>query len=444
MKSHKIVSLQASNIKVLKAIEIRPDGNLVVLTGANGAGKSSVMDSIEMALSGADSIPKRPIRDGSSTAKIICDLGDLVVTRTFSATGSAIKVANSEGVTQKSPQAILDSLVGKLAFDPLEFSRMKSEAQLLTLRNLVGLDTTALGQRRAKTYEERTLVNREHDSAKSRLTLFPFDETAPKIEVDVTALTAQLTSAQEFNQGNADARRQLETLNANIGKAKTDVDTAELAVVEANGEVARIEKLLADAKAEVLAFEKTVEQKKAAVGIAQNAALQREVEVSKLVDKNTAAITEQINSAAAVNRRVQSNKSHTDQKKLVDEKAKKSAELTSQLDAIDAEKIKALSECKFPLEGLSIDGNEVLFNRLPFDQASTAQKLRVSVAIGMALNPNLRVMFIRDGSLLDPDGLKSVAELAEKNDYQIWIEDARSTDPTAILIQDGEINQPAE
>lgn len=44
--------------------------------------------------------------------------------------------------------------------------------------------------------------------------------------------------------------------------------------------------------------------------------------------------------------------------------------------------------------------------------------------------PEVLVLFVRDGSLLDTEGLKALAEAAKTNDFQSWIED---------VIQDGEI-----
>ena len=49
----KIVSLQAENFKRLKAVEIKPDGSTVVITGKNAQGKSSILDSIFAAVGGA-------------------------------------------------------------------------------------------------------------------------------------------------------------------------------------------------------------------------------------------------------------------------------------------------------------------------------------------------------------------------------------------------------
>jgi recombinational DNA repair ATPase RecF len=46
----KIIRLQSENVKKIKAVEIKPDGNVVVVSGKNGAGKTSLLDSGNMAV----------------------------------------------------------------------------------------------------------------------------------------------------------------------------------------------------------------------------------------------------------------------------------------------------------------------------------------------------------------------------------------------------------
>ena len=48
----KIIRLKAENVKRLHAVEITPEGEVVVVAGKNGAGKSSVLDAITYALAG--------------------------------------------------------------------------------------------------------------------------------------------------------------------------------------------------------------------------------------------------------------------------------------------------------------------------------------------------------------------------------------------------------
>ncbi|GAG42212.1 unnamed protein product, partial [marine sediment metagenome] len=77
-----ILGLRAENVKRLKVVEIRPDadGGLVVIAGPNAAGKTSVLDSIAMALGGKRLIGPKPIRAGQKTASVKVDLGELIVT----------------------------------------------------------------------------------------------------------------------------------------------------------------------------------------------------------------------------------------------------------------------------------------------------------------------------------------------------------------------------
>ena len=79
----KIISLQAENIKRLVAVHIEPDGSLVQITGKNGAGKTSVLDSIWWALGGTKPHQPQPIRKGQDNAVIELDLGEYIVRREF-------------------------------------------------------------------------------------------------------------------------------------------------------------------------------------------------------------------------------------------------------------------------------------------------------------------------------------------------------------------------
>src|SRR3990172_2313145 len=140
-KPLRIVKLEAANVKRLTAVEITPDGSLIVVGGKNGAGKTSVLDSIAMALGGKDLVPELPLRRGADHGHVEVDLGDLVVRRTFTEKGGGtLTVGNKDGAIYKSPQKILDQLVGRLSFDPLDFARMDPRQQRETLRSLVGLD----------------------------------------------------------------------------------------------------------------------------------------------------------------------------------------------------------------------------------------------------------------------------------------------------------------
>jgi recombinational DNA repair ATPase RecF len=138
----KIVRLESTNYKRLKAVEIAPDpdGNLVIVAGKNGQGKTSILDSITAALGGvnAKTTPK-PIRDGEERAEIILETEDLIVTRRFTASGSTLTVKSPDGAVYPKGQAKLDDLLGRLSLDPLAFTQLSDKDQLSTLLDLVEL-----------------------------------------------------------------------------------------------------------------------------------------------------------------------------------------------------------------------------------------------------------------------------------------------------------------
>jgi hypothetical protein len=98
-----------------------------------------------------------------------------------------------------------------------------------------------------------------------------------------------------------------------------------------------------------------------------------------------------------------------------------------------------------PVEGLGIDIDAkgapfLTWEGLPFDkdQISTAVQLRVSTAIGMAANPTLRVLRIKDGSLLDANSKRMLAEMADTEDFQLWVEEV-GDGGTGVIMENGEI-----
>lgn len=197
----KIIQFTAENIKKLKAVSIRPDGTLVLVTGANAQGKSSVLDAIFMALGGSKAIPSQPVRHGMEKAYVKLDLGELIVTRKFTANGgTSLTVEAANGSKFPSPQSMLDGLLGALAFDPLEFSRMAPKQQLETLRGLVKLDVDidALDVETKKLYDQRTIINRDVKSLQSRQPAMPAHPWAEE-EVSVGKLVSELAHANQIN-----------------------------------------------------------------------------------------------------------------------------------------------------------------------------------------------------------------------------------------------------
>jgi hypothetical protein len=93
------------------------------------------------------------------------------------------------------------------------------------------------------------------------------------------------------------------------------------------------------------------------------------------------------------------------------------------------------------MDGLAVEGNQVTYNGIPLSQESASESLDIAVAIGIAMNPELKIMLIKDGALIGDEKLDRIRQRAEELGYQIWIEDVcRNKDDTArctVIIEDG-------
>lgn len=398
----KIIKLTAENVKRLKAVEITPDGTVQVITGRNAQGKTSVLDAIWLALGGgaASRETARPIRAGEDKASVTLDLGDLVVTRTWTGEKTALTVKSANGAKYSSPQGVLDALVGRMSFDPLEFTRLSGRDQLAALLELVQLDVDLdeLAADRQLLYTDRTEIGRKVKALEGQAAGLGQVEEAPAEEVSASDLIARIRAAQETEQHQARDRHTVEVLTATVED---------------------LERKLADARSRLSAAQEDVAQHQPVEDVA---ALERDLAT---VEETNRAVRRNAERRAVAERLTAVRNAYV--------------AATTAIDDIDQAKADALAKAEFPVPGLGFDDAGVTYNGVPFAQASAAEQIRVSLAMAMSLNPQLRVIRILDGSLLDADNLRLISEMAAERDYQVWIERVADGSGVGVVIEDGEI-----
>lgn len=428
----KITKLFAENVKRLQAVEITPGGDVVVLAGDNGAGKSSVLDAIAMTLGGKELVCSKPVRSGQDRAKSVVELSNgLVVTRTYTAGGTtSLKVEAKDGARYGSPQSMMDAIVGKLSFDPLAFTRLKPIEQKQALQKLVGLDFSKLDAYHAGIFTQRTEVNREIARLESVLQSRPVHEVPAEL-VSMDELNREMEEAAKNN------KRRSERVNEEE-KAEGNVVLQERNMMNCADAVERAQRMLEDAQ-------RALEGAKDAHKNARNAMDRSLEELRRIKDLpvppavDTQKIVSKMTEVASTNAKIK----EAQERRALEEQlkvAKGDAEaFTSQLQAIAEDKQAHLKAAKFPVDGLSFTEDGVMYNGVPFQQCSTGEQIRVSVAVGMAMNPQLKVLLCRDGSLLDAKSLKAITEQAKENGYQLWIETCRPDAGPCVVIEDGRV-----
>jgi len=430
----KITELRSENVKRLKAVTITPsDDGVTIVGGRNGAGKSSALDSILYALAGKNALPPQVLREGEEKGEIELDLnGDpdgkfppMTVRRTFTeGGGGSLTIKTAEGFQVPKPQSVLDGLRARF-IDPLAFTRMPREKQVELLREVAGIDTSIVDAEIERLYELRRERNREFKAAEGRRgDSVPYDGM-PAEEVSVQQLAEKLGEAQKANAENDRMRRECDRLKEDLAGKRQTVD-------DMHAEIVGLEDKLRMLRRE---YAERDEQFKAAA-VRWDAA---QKQADSLEDIDTNRLTREIAEAERINSRVRHNNLLAELDAAVEEAEDAVTVSDAELSLARKSKQEAMEKADWPVDGLGFGEEGLTFNGLPFEQASSAEQLRVSVAMGFALNPRLPVLLIRDGSLLDDDNLALIRELTEAHDGQVFVERVGDGEECSVVIEDGEV-----
>lgn len=408
-----IVSLTSENVKRIKAVRIEANGESVVISGRNAQGKSSILDSILYALGGTKNIPDRPVRDGEDKAVIEVEVGDPAVKYTIKRTitakgGGTLTISTPDGMQAKSPQALLDSLLGPMSFDPLSFTRLSPKQQREQLIALTGLDTSAFDSESANIYSKRTETGRDRDRAKGYAESLPTYPNAPADPISAAELLRQINEARARNDKRAeqirqgrDAAQAADTLRERAAQLRAEADELDKRAGESHAVAARL-------RGELIAT------------------------------MDTSDLERQLSDAEAVNAQVRANSTAAAASADADGLSIKYKELTARIDEIAAAKASALAAVKMPIDGLAFNDSGVTLNGVPLNQGSQAEQLRVAVSIATAMNPKLRIALIREAAVLDSDSMAALMTAAKAADVQLFVERV-GAEAGSIVIEDGEV-----
>ena len=408
----RVTELRVENFMRLTAVDITPDGTVQVIEGANAQGKSSVLDALWYALASGNAQRGKTeiIHQGARKAKVRVTLSDgtqtAVVERTWSSNGQpgTLKLTDEHGTPYSKPREVLDSLINDRCFDPLAYANSSPADQRAGLLSVVDLpfDPDKLEAERKALYEQRTDVNRDVKRLEVQVDSLPLPAPGtPDAEVSVAGL------AEQYRKGTL-AAEEVKAVADTVGRWQKRVDEIEAQLTEARA---------------------NLEQAKTAHGM---------MTARPLPDLE--AIQAQMASAEAVNTAVRAKAQREAAAAELATAAAESHRLTAAIEAIDERKTKALAAAAMPLPGLGFDEDGVTYQGLPFSQASGAERLRVSAAMAIAANPAVRTMIVKDGPLLDDDGMALLTDIARRNDFQVIIERVYSGgERTGVLIVDGQV-----
>lgn len=422
-----LLALKAENVRRVKLVEIRPTEptGLVKVAGKNNAGKTSALATFEMLLGGKAHHPAKPIRTGEKKATASLVLQDAAGMPAYRISGTWTEKTYEllvERIGQGKiarPQEFLDSLVGAgLGFDPAAFQRQKRKDQVETLLGLLTLplDPRTLDAERTGAYEERTAIGREVKQLEGQLqALLEPEGDVPDVELSIAALTEEYQH-RVSEQGTNDRQRQA-------------LQIASDAHHEANAEIVRLEDALVAARADLLAR--------------ANAVVAARARVDVLTDPDVAAAATAMRNAEAINVAVRAKRQRATVVRELETRTETVAQLTAAIKDVDQRKTALLAAAPFPIPGLGFQESDgdyaVTYHGIPLEDLTGSEPILVCTAIAMAANPTVRVILIRDASLLDAETLAILGRFAQNRQYHILTELVGDGDASSFVISEGEV-----
>lgn len=416
--------LRVENFKRVSLVELDLSGaGIIQIRGKNKAGKSSIIDALWAALGGARVAPDEPIHKGKRKSTVAVDLGKLKITRSWSSSGTRLEVHYADGTAVESPQALLNSLVSQFV-DPCTFLQLKPEEQAEQVLAMSGLGAK-LGQIEI---EEKEAVEIRRDVGRD----------LKREEGALASARAAFKGIPEGAMTVADAAEQLADENQKLAKwmqAKTEIENVQR-VKERHGiEIENLEQEIQSLQQRHkdlfdLIGDATVREDAAATVL-------RNLPVPA-VEAATDAFGLAKESASAFAAKELGEK----QRALVENLKKTYDQASTNVEEIREGRGVILENAKFPVEGMAYDAEvkQLILNDVPFPQASSAERLKAAIEIAIAGSPGVRVLFVREASLLDEASLKALEELATKRGYQVMLEVVDDTvEGPGVYIEDGRV-----
>jgi hypothetical protein len=232
-------------------------------------------------------------------------------------------------------------------------------------------------------------------------------------EVDIDDVLAELDKAEKFN---AEQQRRERSLMVGRDRVKNLQD--DVAALMAN---------LKETKAQLAAAKKAADKLPEPKPLKDVSALKEQFQVAN--DQNIQHVK-----YMDYLKRVQ-------QRDLLQEKVESATDL---LEDLRCKRLDMMAGGRFPVKGISFVRDALVVNGIPFDQMASSEKIRVSARIGMAIDSELKIMFVRDGSLLDDNSFAELVGLAKKSGYQLWVETVGNGHGDAVVLKEGAIDPEGE
>lgn len=411
MRVHK---LYIQFIKGIKEIQIYAKKSINEVAGPNESGKTTLLDSIKWAFGGKKAMDDKPVRSGKHEGSIILETDDGFTIRQRIKEDGKVTVSIRDKDGGIHGQSRLNQAFSKLSFDPLWFSSMKESERILVVESFAGEEFLNKKQH-LQTQIENVFETRRMD----KRILNEMGEPNPVEKAHPVDVDQIIAEGEDIDLYNEEVRKRNDKRTL-LGNYIVNNEQTRIKIIQK----------INDLKMDLGKLE--LEQKE----------LKRKVgelgEVEEM--KSKAEFNRKLTEAADANAKALNYETYVKKMDKIEKLRKKIQTSTDTLEYLRESLSDHVSSVKLPVDGLTFDNKKVYVGGIPWDQLSMSERIRYSAYIGMALNKELKIMFVYDGSLLDDERMKVLTEIVEEQDYQLWIETVgKGRTEDAIILEAGEV-----
>lgn len=389
----KLIGLSINGLRKIKAAELDFDGkHLVQIRGENGAGKSTVIDSILYLFKGSKFIPAGVVTAGHEKGTIVGKIDDYTIRRVIDPTGkSTLTVEGPEG-KMASPQGFLDAISGQF-LDPELFKSMSSAEKRKTVMQYAGIDFSTIDVQIATAETNRTITGRE---LKALGAIPPEPEKAE--EVSVTDLLAELKRLNEHNKVQDEYTKAIKDKFAEVEQRLRDaIGGAEYLNDLEMTALNEIPEIFYQGKKEIEALP-----------------------VPEYFD--TEEIQSKIANAETINAKARAYAAFLEKQKAVNAKQNEYDKATETVNELRKQKDDMVANANLPIAGLTITDTGLAFKGVTDENWSDSEGMKIAIRLAVAYSGDLRAVYVKRGEAMDSKTLARLKEYAEKEDFQVIVE----------------------
>lgn len=416
--SVKITSLQAENVKRIKAVQIEPAvTGLTIVGGDNNQGKTSILDAIAWALGGEKFRPAAAQREGSNAPlrlRVTLSNGFLVERK---GKNSALTVTDPSG--RRGGQQLLNEFVEQFALDLPRFLQAGEREKADTLLRIIGVGErlTAIDQKIKATYDKRTAVGQIADQKKAHADSLEEYPDAPAELVSAADLIRRQQDILARNAENQRLRGERDRLRDRACRLKERMDALQEQLRELHD-----------------SYLETMQELEIA-----------EHQADGLQEEPTAALEAALSDVEETNRKVRANLEKSRAADDADVYRRQYDEMTARLSDLRQRRTDLLNGANLPLAGLGVEDGRLTYNGHTWRDMSGSEQLRVAAAIVRRLNPKCGFVLLDKLEQMDLQTLSEFGVWLREQGLQAIATRVSTGGECQIIIEDGQVQaKPAQ